>query len=112
MKGLDAGRRFVLRRDGLLEKELLEVMRVMLGSEEETEEVDEEDVRGLHEKDVRGMQLEMDVLGTLGQMMEDKLGKLQSMPEVDDGEVREEVRRMCDVYRRGECRCSQWMGSS
>ena len=101
MRGLDAGKMFWLRRDGEIEKELLEVMRTMLREDEGSVD-DEEDEHALHERETRELQLELDVVGSLGQMMEDKLVKLQAPTNVAAEDARGEVRRMCEVYRRGE----------
>lgn len=102
-KRLDVGKMFYLRRDGEVDKELLEVMRATLRQDEP--DVDEEDEHALHERETRELQLELDVVGTLGQMMEDMQVKLQAGVDREIGEpgqIREEVRRMCEVYRRGE----------
>ncbi|KAK8865828.1 hypothetical protein IAR55_000976 [Kwoniella newhampshirensis] len=99
-KGLDASKCFELRRDGVMDKGLLEVLRTMLGDHEE--EVDEEDEHGHHEKEGREMQLELDVLGMLGGMLDSKLEKLQEGASVEVSEARKEVRRMCEVYRQGQ----------
>lgn len=99
---LDPTKRFLLRRDGILDPELLGVLRIFLSPDDpvEEEEVDPEDEHALHEQEEKSMQLELDVLGTLGQMLDDKLGKLEEVVEVP--ESREEVRRMCETYRRGQ----------
>ncbi len=100
-KGLDAGKRFELGKDGVVDEGLVEVMRVMMAhtaEEEEEEGIDEDAER---ERRDRNVERDLEVLGALGQMMEDKLVKLQSAPEEGVGEVREEVRRICEVYRRG-----------
>ena len=102
-KGFSVRKRFALRKDGEVDRELLEVMRVMMGPAEVVEE-DEEDEHAQHEKETREIHLEMDVLGTLGQMMEDKLVKLSHVPR-DSPYVREDNRRNCEVYRRGESWC-------
>lgn len=100
-KALDPAKRFALRRDGEIDKDLLEVLRVVIGGGEEEVHVDEEDEHGLHEKEEKEMQLEMDVLGTVGQMLEDKLAKLENGPPGGLVDVREDVRAMCNVYRQG-----------
>ena len=90
----------MLSRDGVVEEELLEVMRVVLGDLGRRDESN----LAMHENRGRCVNLELDVLGTLGQMMEDKLVKVQSAPNPSGitGKIRDEVRRMCEVYRRGE----------
>lgn len=99
---LDPSKRFLLRRDGKLDSDLLAVLRIFLSTEDpiSEDEIDPEDEHALHEYEEKSMQLELDVLGTLGQMLDDKLEKLEQVP----GEVkaREEVRRMCSVYRKGQ----------
>jgi hypothetical protein len=100
-KALDPAKRFALRRDGEIDKDLLEVLRVVISGGEEEMQVDEEDEHGLHEKEEKEMQLEMDVLGTVGQMLEDKLAKLEHGPPEGLVDVREDVRAMCNVYRQG-----------
>ena len=99
-KCLNARNRFALRKDGEVDAELLEVMRVMMAPAEA--EGHAEDERTQHEKEIWEIQSEMEVLGTLGQMMEDKLVKLQYEHRVDSRYVREENRRNCEIYRRGE----------
>jgi hypothetical protein len=102
-KSLDPGRRWIIKRDGQIERDLMEVLRIVMGPEEthdhdhdDEEDEDEEDHGHWQEE----MELELDVLGALGQMLEDKLVKLEvTEAEVD---VREDVREMCAVYRRGE----------
>ncbi|WVQ85339.1 hypothetical protein IAT38_007504 [Cryptococcus sp. DSM 104549] len=113
-KGLNAGKRFELRRDGEMDKRLLEVLRVMLGDEDEHDhanchghdhdhdEEDEEDEHAAHDKEVKEMELEMDVLGMLGGMLDDKLEKLQAGELVEVDDARDDVRRMCEVYRQGQ----------
>ncbi|WVR05731.1 hypothetical protein IAU60_002756 [Kwoniella sp. DSM 27419] len=102
LKGLDAGKRFELRRDGEVDKGLLEVLRVMLGDASDEEEPDEEDEHALHEHEERGMQVELDVLGMLGGMLDDKLDKLQAGSETQVKGARKEVVEMCKVYRQGQ----------
>jgi hypothetical protein len=103
-KNLDPGRRWIIKRDGQIERDLMEVLRIVMGPEEththdhdEDEDENEEEEHGHWEEE---MELELDVLSALGQMLEDKLIKLEAVEEV--GEVREGVRDMCAVYRRGE----------
>ncbi|ORY30006.1 hypothetical protein BCR39DRAFT_530565 [Naematelia encephala] len=102
-KQLDATKRFALGADGLVPNELLQVMRVMLGGADEEVEIDEEDEHALHAQEQKETELELDVLGQLGAMLEDKLQRLKSHKgdsQVDG--VREHVRKMCVVYREGE----------
>lgn len=101
-KGLDARERFELRRNGEVDTRLLEIMRVLLGGGSEEDEVDNDDEHPLHEKEEREMQLELDVLGMLGGMLEDKLEKLRTGSKVEVVDARAEVRRMCAVYRQGK----------
>lgn len=101
-KGLDARERFELRRNGEVDKRLLEIMRVLLGGGNVEDEVDDDDEHALHEKEEREMQLELDVLGMLGGMLEDKLEKLRTGSQIKVVDAREEVRRMCAVYRQGQ----------
>ena len=111
-QGLDASARFMLRKDGETPKDLLRIMRVMLGRgphhhdqecthEYGDEDGDDDDEHVAHERERKEMQLELDVLGTLGGMLDDKLDKLQGGVESTE-DVREEVKRMCMIYRRGE----------
>lgn len=102
-KGLDARERFELRRNGEVDKRLLEIMRVLLGGGSEEDEVDDDDDEHvLHEKEEREMQLELDVLGMLGGMLEDKLEKLRTGSKIEVADARAEVRRMCAVYLQGK----------
>ncbi|OCF32850.1 cytoplasmic protein [Kwoniella heveanensis BCC8398] len=111
-KKLDASKRFELRRDGDMDKELLEVVRIMLNDHDpdhEHEEIDEDDEHALHAHEEEEMQLELDVLGMLGGMLDDKLAKLQgeaTEPETgtstDSKAARAHIREMCEIYRQGE----------
>ncbi|WWC86058.1 uncharacterized protein L201_000929 [Kwoniella dendrophila CBS 6074] len=119
-KGLDSNKVFELRRNGELDKNLLEIVRIMLNTHnhancdhdhdhdhehEEEEEIDEEDEHALHQQEEKEMQLELDVLGMLGSMLDEKLEKLQTPLEKDEAgetEVREDIRRMCEVYKQGQ----------
>lgn len=99
-EGLDAGKTFSLRRDGHLDPELLAILRILISPDfREDVEIDSEDEHALHEHEERSMQLELDVLSTLGQMLDDKLEKLEVRIEV---EARDSIRRMCEIYRRGQ----------
>ena len=117
----DTSRRFALRRDGEVPVELLRLMRTLMGGEgnghthgegcghdhDADDDDDDEDDHAAHEKEMEEMQLEMDVLGELGGMLEDKLEKLRAGQDADeaggeDADVREGVRRMVDLYRQGE----------
>ena len=100
-KGLDAGKRWIIKRDGQIERDLMEVLRIVMGDEHphdhDHDDEDEEEEHGHWEEE---MELELDVLGALGQMLDDKLSKLESVdPSI---KAREDVRVMCDVYRRGK----------
>ncbi|KAK4685632.1 hypothetical protein P7C73_g4519, partial [Tremellales sp. Uapishka_1] len=99
-KNLDPTKRFILKRDGLVDPALLDIVRTSL--EEDEEEIDEEDVHGQMEKEQKDMQLELDVLGFVGQKLEDEYFRLQAEIKPVEGEIREEVRRMCEVYRKGQ----------
>lgn len=97
---LDPSRRFFLKRDGKLDPDLLAIMRILISPDQAAEEdVDSEDEHALHEQEEKSMQLEMDVLGMLGQMLDDKLEKMEEVPVV---EARENVKRMCEMYRKGQ----------
>jgi hypothetical protein len=100
--------RFTLRRDAKLDSDLLAVLRVIVsgGAEEENEDdIDSEDEHALHAHEERGLQLEMDVLGTLGQMLDDKLAKL-NQGRVNDGDekavIRPRIAHMCEIYKKGQ----------
>lgn len=104
-KGLDAGERFAVGRDGELPKQLLEVVRAMLGEDEHDHDHsdDEDDEHACYEAEEKGLNLELDVLGMLGQMLEDKLAKIKAGGEPGtDAKVRPEVARLVKVYRDGE----------
>lgn len=108
---LDVRQRFVLHRDGQVPQDLLKVMRGMMGGHSHSPgcghdhgnegEDEEEDEHAAYEGEMEEMQLEMDVLGTIGGMLEDKLVKLSEEVSAE-GNVRDDIRRMCEVYRRGE----------
>ncbi|KAI9638021.1 uncharacterized protein MKK02DRAFT_36002 [Dioszegia hungarica] len=100
---LDPTKRFLLRRDGKLDPDLMSVLRILLSPDYpvEEEEIDSEDEHALHAQEEKSMQLELDVLGTLGQMLDDKLEKLEQASP-GEGEVRDEVRTMVEVYRKGQ----------
>ncbi|WOO80919.1 Ribosomal lysine N-methyltransferase set10 [Vanrija pseudolonga] len=104
-KGLDAVERFAVGRDGELPKQLLEVVRAMLGEDEHEHDHsdDEDDEHACYEAEEKGLNLELDVLGMLGQMIEDKLAKLKAggVPGAD-AKVRPEVARLVKVYRDGQ----------
>lgn len=135
-KGLEAGKRFTVGRDGELPRELVEVVRIMMaddgedaedcgcghehdhghghgheaghghvkGDDEDDEE--EEDEHAAHEKEVAEFEHELDVLGMLGGMLEDKLERLEARPEPAE-DVRQEIVDMADTYRVGESPCKQ-----
>ena len=113
-QGLDISQRFALRVDGQVPQELLRVLRAMMGGpvghvhgdscdhgHDDDEDEDDEDEHAAHEKEMEEMQLEIDVLGTLGGMLEDKLDKLNVTLDADS-DVRPEVVRMVEVYRKGQ----------
>ena len=105
-RGLDATQRFTVERDGIIPKPLLEVMRVMLGGDADAEndgvEDEEEDLHAEHEKEMKAVELELDVLGSLGAMLEDKLEKIPDLSDIPDANIRPHVRSMCELYRQGE----------
>jgi len=85
----------------------MEVLRIVMGDEQshqhghdhehDDDDDEEEEEHGHWEQE---MELELDVLGALGQMLDDKLAKLEN---VDTSiEAREDVRTMCGVYRQGK----------
>lgn len=107
-KGLEVGTRWLIKRNGEIPRDLMEVLRILLGDDSShhdhgDDEEDEEHEHGHWEEE---MELEQDVLGALGQMLEDKLVRLEqtaaaAAAQEADG-VREDVKAMCEVYRRGE----------
>ncbi|WWC58388.1 uncharacterized protein I303_100928 [Kwoniella dejecticola CBS 10117] len=105
-KKLDSSRVFELRRDGEVDKSLLEMMRIMLNEHDchNHDEIDEEDEHALHQHEEQELQLKLDVLGMLGGMLDDKLDKLQSsVSEVaEEGKIRGEIKRMCEIYKQGQ----------
>lgn len=104
-KGLDPGKRWVIKRDGEIDRGMMEVLRVIMGDDHahehdhdsDDDEGEGEDEHGHWEEE---MELELDVLGALGQMLEDKLVKLESVDE--SAVAREDVRAMCAEYRKGQ----------
>lgn len=114
-KGLDPEKRWVIARDGEIPRDLMEVLRVLTGTDkphkhehdhdhddDEDEDEDEEHEHGEWEEE---MELELDVLGSLGQMFEDKLLRLESVDTTSKKiEARSDVREMCGVYRQGKSR--------
>ncbi|WVQ71041.1 hypothetical protein IAR50_000566 [Cryptococcus sp. DSM 104548] len=105
-KGLNAAERFEVKRDGVIPKTLLEVMRIMLsGGEDEhdhdCEEEHGEDEHAMYEQEAKEMELELDVLGMLGGMLDDKLEKLERS-EAEVGKVRADVVKACAVYKQGQ----------
>jgi ABC-type Zn2+ transport system substrate-binding protein/surface adhesin len=102
-KGLDAGKRWIIKRDGQIERDLMEVLRIVMGDDHphdhDHDDDEEEEEHGHWEEE---MELELDVLGALGQMLDDKLSKLENFGT--SIEAREDVKAMCGVYRRGESR--------
>lgn len=114
-KGLDAEKRWVIKRNGEIPRDLMEVLRVLMGDDKphnhdhahdhDHGDDDEDDDEDEHEHGVweEEMELELDVLGSLGQMLEDKLLRLESVDTKSTKiEARSDVREMCAVYRRGE----------
>ena len=86
--GLDASERFFLRRDGQIPDALVGVMKILLAPEGES--------------DSDSIETELDAVGELGGMLEDKLEKLTAGTHGQSGEVRAEVRSMIEEYKRGQ----------
>ena len=101
-KNLDASERFVVGRNGELPQRLLEVLRVMMGDGHEDDEPDEEDDHAFHAHEEAGLNLELDVLGMLGEMLEDKMEKLTI--EIETKDARPHIVDMVTEYRKGEPR--------
>jgi hypothetical protein len=81
---------------------MMEVLRIVMGDDhahehDHDDDDDEEEEHGHWEEE---MELELDVLGALGQMLDDKLAKLESVNA--EVEARVDVRKMCEVYRQGK----------
>ncbi|BEI81573.1 hypothetical protein CcaverHIS002_0207330 [Cutaneotrichosporon cavernicola] len=123
-QGLEAGKRFEVGRDGVLPQELVRTVRVMMadsgcsccgGGDDHDhddddghdhghnhghdDEDDDEDEHAAHEKEVNELELELDVLGMLGNMLDDKLVRLEDVPEA---EARPEIAEMASTYRQGQ----------
>lgn len=98
---LDMTQRFVVGTDGELPRELLKVVRILLGGEGEHEHDhdEDEDEHAAHAHEEAELELEAEVLGMLGSMLE---GKLAAIGEVETEGCRPEVVRDCNVYRDGE----------
>lgn len=111
-KNLDPGKRWTIGRDGEIPRDLMEVLRVLMGDEKDHDHDhdhahehgdDDEDEEHEHGEWMEEMELELDVLGSLGQMFEDKLLRLESVQNTTkDIEARSDVRAMCTVYRQGK----------
>ncbi|GAA5835729.1 hypothetical protein JCM11251_007411 [Rhodosporidiobolus azoricus] len=110
---LDNLRHFV-PRSGELPPELFAQMRLLMANEEEIDGVEEnshmpeegEDVKGYEPRwkaslGFIGWQNELDVLDALEGMLHGKLQALVGQNEVK-GDVRNDVRQMVDIYRRGQ----------
>ncbi|GMK54051.1 hypothetical protein CspeluHIS016_0106370 [Cutaneotrichosporon spelunceum] len=120
-QGLEAGKRFEVGRDGVLPQELVRTVRVMMADSgcsccgggdnhdhdhdhdhdhgQDEEEDDDDDEHAAHEKEVNELELELDVLGMLGGMLDDKLARLEDVPEA---EARPEIAEMAAAYRQGQ----------
>jgi hypothetical protein len=98
-KSLDAGKRWIIKRDGGIPRDLMEVLRIVMGDDHHHDHDDNDEEEEEHGHWEQEMELELDVLGALGQMLDDKLTKLENVDSTV--EAREDVREMCDVYRRG-----------
>ena len=85
---LDASERFFLRRDGQIPDALVGVMKILLAPEGES--------------DSDSIETELDAVGELGGMLEDKLEKLTAGTHGQSGEVRAEVRSMIEEYKRSQ----------
>lgn len=101
-KSLDATSRFTVGRDGQLPKDLLEIVRIMVGQADhsDSEEDDDDDEHAAHEHELESLNTELDALGMLGAMLESKMERLTASIEV--GNVRKEVEDMVDIYRKGQ----------
>ncbi|BGP14819.1 hypothetical protein JCM10213v2_002774 [Rhodosporidiobolus nylandii] len=100
---LDNLRHFV-PRSGELPRELLAQMRLLVASGEEVAEVDAASQDGKGWDEAVGFiswENELDVLDTLEGMLHGKLAALVNAGE-PEGEVREDVREMVEIYRQGQ----------
>lgn len=110
---MDVGKRFLVGRDGVIEVggELRVGVRWLVADEEEKEVMrrwatEEKDGGGTGwwEREVGG-ENEMNVVELLGEMVGGRLRALRAggvVEEGKEGEVREEVMRICGIYRQGE----------
>lgn len=107
---MDVGKRFLVRRDGEIEVagELRVGVRWLVADEEEKEVMRgwarEEGGKEWWKREVGG-ENEMNVVELLGEMVGGRLRALRAggvVEEAKEGEVREEVRRICGIYREGE----------
>lgn len=99
---LDMGQRFVVGIDGELPRDLLRVVRILLGGggEHGHDHGDEdEDEHAAHEHEREELELEADVLAMLGDMLRSKLG---AIGEVETEGCRADVVKDCVAYRDGE----------
>ncbi|KAL7410742.1 hypothetical protein BDY24DRAFT_399189 [Mrakia frigida] len=111
--GVDVGKRFLVGRDGVIEVggELRVGVRWLVADEEEKEVMrrwatEEKDGGGTGwwEREVGG-ENEMNVVELLGEMVGGRLRALRAggvVEEGKEGEVREEVMRICGIYRQGQ----------
>ena len=111
VNGLNPDEKFLLRRDGKLPHDLLAIMRHILGDKQGVgvdrpiadDDMEESDPHEAHEADMRSVELELDVLGSLGAMLEAKVDKLPADTPTEAGDdIRENIRRMVEAYIRGE----------
>lgn len=103
-KGLDATKRFLVGTDGVIPQELLQVMRILIGSEDadiDMEEDDDDDEHAQHEKEVDSLNAELSVLEMLREMLDDKVEKIiEPLPK--GMEARDNVEEMIETYRQGQ----------
>ncbi|GAA5986198.1 hypothetical protein JCM11641_002886 [Rhodosporidiobolus odoratus] len=100
---LDNLRHFV-SRNGEIPPELLAQMRLLVASPEEIEEVEtrsKSTQAGVESVSFISWENELDVLDALEGMLVSKLQALETGGEVS-GDVREEVKEMVEIYRRGQ----------
>lgn len=94
-KNVSMDQAFVVAKDGTLPKDLVEVVRVMLAAAKPP-------AHGhAHEGSEEELQDELDTLEQLGGMLDDRLVAIEDAQKQVSGEVRDEVRLMCDVYVSG-----------
>ena len=125
--GLDVSKRFLVGRDGVVGGELRCAVRVLVGDADERATLRAWSVEaktdtkgngsgttaapGWWEREVGG-ENEMNVVELLGEMVRGRLAALRAGGQVppDAEGVREEVRRICVVYRQGQSDRAEWIG--